>query len=247
MQNKKRNAVLAFMTGLVLAVSPAVVYAQETEALTELAGETEMETEAETEEVYEEEKLLYVLDDVYVRSEPDAKSEILAVAKRGQEIRVIGKIGGWYHIVLGEKKTDENADTDEKQADGVTKVDAPETDAEPAETETETELLSVSSKEEKDAVQTGYIAEKYVTDSKEEAQNAVEAQKSALKAQEQAAAAAAAAAQQAAASQQTGASADSGNTDRVEVSREKFDDCDGSGHGYYEITYSDGTTEIVEY
>lgn len=32
-----------------------------------------------------------------------------------------------------------------------------------------------------------------------------------------------------------------------EVSREKFDDCDGSGHGYYLITYSDGSTSTEEY
>lgn len=32
-----------------------------------------------------------------------------------------------------------------------------------------------------------------------------------------------------------------------EVSREDFDDCDGSGHGYTEIHYSDGRVEIEEY
>ena len=31
------------------------------------------------------------------------------------------------------------------------------------------------------------------------------------------------------------------------ISKENFPDCDGSGHGYYEITYSDGTTEIQTY
>ena len=32
-----------------------------------------------------------------------------------------------------------------------------------------------------------------------------------------------------------------------EVSRDDYPDCDGSGHGYYEIHYSDGSTEYVEY
>lgn len=32
-----------------------------------------------------------------------------------------------------------------------------------------------------------------------------------------------------------------------EVSRQAFDDCDGSGHGYYEITYSDGSVGYEEY
>ena len=31
------------------------------------------------------------------------------------------------------------------------------------------------------------------------------------------------------------------------VSIESYDDCDGSGHGYREITYEDGSTEIEEY
>ena len=35
--------------------------------------------------------------------------------------------------------------------------------------------------------------------------------------------------------------------ERMEVSRQAYDDCDGSGHGYFEITYSDGTVEIQEY
>lgn len=31
------------------------------------------------------------------------------------------------------------------------------------------------------------------------------------------------------------------------VSRERVDDCDGSGHGYYIITYSDGSVEYEDY
>lgn len=31
------------------------------------------------------------------------------------------------------------------------------------------------------------------------------------------------------------------------VSRERVDDCDGSGHGYYIITYSDGSVEYQDY
>lgn len=36
-------------------------------------------------------------------------------------------------------------------------------------------------------------------------------------------------------------------TEKYEVSRKQYADCDGSGHGYYEITYSDGSTGIEEY
>ena len=40
---------------------------------------------------------------------------------------------------------------------------------------------------------------------------------------------------------------DSETGKKKEVSRVKYDDCDGSGHGYYEITYSDGSVKIKEY
>lgn len=39
----------------------------------------------------------------------------------------------------------------------------------------------------------------------------------------------------------------SGGDERYEVSRQNYPDCDGSGHGYYEILYSDGSTEYEEY
>ena len=67
---------------------------------------------------------------------------------------------------------------------------------------------------------------------------AVEAAESAQQAAEQAA-------QQAA--QQASQSAGSTAGGKTEVSRQAYDDCDGSGHGYYEITYSDGSTAIEEY
>lgn len=64
---------------------------------------------------------------------------------------------------------------------------------------------------------------------------------------EQSAADAAAAAAEAAVRAAAEAAASGGDGERTEVSRQKYDDCDGSGHGYYEITYSDGSTEIEEY
>lgn len=44
-----------------------------------------------------------------------------------------------------------------------------------------------------------------------------------------------------------GDTAEAAPQERMEVSRQAYDDCDGSGHGYFEITYSDGTVEIQEY
>ena len=83
---------------------------------------------------------------------------------------------------------------------------------------------------------TGYIARRYVSPNKEDADQAVNAENAARAAQEAAAAAAAAA-----------AVAAGSYTDITVVSQQNFDDCDGSGHGYSIITYSDGSTETVEY
>ena len=84
----------------------------------------------------------------------------------------------------------------------------------------------------------GYVVKKYITDSKGEAEAAAAAQQAAEAAAQQAAEQAA---QQAA--QQPSQSAGG----KTEVSRQAYDDCDGSGRGYYEITYSDGSTAIEEY
>lgn len=93
---------------------------------------------------------------------------------------------------------------------------------------------------------TGYIARSFLSKDKESADAAVKAEEAA-----QAQAAAAAAAQQAAA-QQAAAQASAGQSSaapqgKYEVSRQAYDDCDGSGHGYYEIIYSDGSTAREEY
>ena len=93
---------------------------------------------------------------------------------------------------------------------------------------------------------TGYIARSFLSKDKESADAAVKAEEAA---QAQAAAeaqAAAAAAQQAASQASSGQSA-AAPQGKFEVSRQAYDDCDGSGHGYYEITYSDGSTAREEY
>ncbi len=48
-------------------------------------------------------------------------------------------------------------------------------------------------------------------------------------------------------SQASSSSSSSTSGGKTEVSRQKVDDCDGSGHGYYIITYSDGSTAYEEY
>ena len=87
---------------------------------------------------------------------------------------------------------------------------------------------------------TGYIARSFLSKDKESADAAVKAEEAAQ------AQAAAAAAQQAASQASSGQSA-AAPQGKYEVSRQAYDDCDGSGHGYYEITYSDGSTAREEY
>lgn len=90
---------------------------------------------------------------------------------------------------------------------------------------------------------TGYIARSFLSKDKESADAAVKAEEAA---QAQAAAAQQAAAQQAAAQASAGQSS-AAPQGKYEVSRQAYDDCDGSGHGYYEIIYSDGSTAREEY
>lgn len=81
----------------------------------------------------------------------------------------------------------------------------------------------------------GYSVRKCISEDEQDAIAAVQAEEAAREAIRQAEAAAAA---QRAAAQ---------SSSKKEVKRQKFDDCDGSGHGYYLITYSDGSTGIQEY
>lgn len=103
----------------------------------------------------------------------------------------------------------------------------------------------------------GYIFHTYVTEDKAYVDKLLEEQAAAEAAAAQAAAEAAAAqaAAEAAAAQaaaeaaaaQAAAEAAQAAEAPHEVSRQAYDDCDGSGHGYYEITYSDGSVAYEEY
>ena len=110
----------------------------------------------------------------------------------------------------------------------------------------------------------GYVFHKYLTRDKDAVDAKIkekqEAAAAAAQAQAEAAAAAAAqaAAEQAAAEQAAAQQPEAqepaapepeqpASQEVYEVSRVAYDDCDGSGHGYYEITYSDGSVAYEEY
>lgn len=112
----------------------------------------------------------------------------------------------------------------------------------------------------------GYASHTYFTSNKDEIDKLVQEKKAA---EEKAAAEAQAAAQaQAEAQAQAAAAAQAqesyepsydesydsapaaeapASSEPTEVSRQAYDDCDGSGHGYYEIIYSDGSVRYEDY
>ncbi len=96
--------------------------------------------------------------------------------------------------------------------------------------------------------QTGYVLADCLTADKAQADNA----KKKAEAEQQAKAAADAAAKGASGddagkNSQTDTENSGKKGKKKIVSREDYPDCDGSGHGYAEITYSDGSTDIIEY
>lgn len=89
---------------------------------------------------------------------------------------------------------------------------------------------------------TGYVFHSYLTEDKAAVDALVKAKQEADAAAAQAAAAAAAQA-----AQQQAAAAAAQPAQKTEVSRQAYDDCDGSGHGYFEITWSDGSVTYENY
>ena len=89
---------------------------------------------------------------------------------------------------------------------------------------------------------TGYVFHSYLTEDKAAVDALVKAKQEADAAAAQAAAAAAAQA-----AQQQAAAAAAQPAQKTEVSRQAYDDCDGSGHGYFEITWSVGSVTYENY
>ena len=87
----------------------------------------------------------------------------------------------------------------------------------------------------KDGVE-GYASRVCISEDEQEAIAAVQAEAAARQASAPAAPA-----------DNGGYTGDTGYVGVYEVSRQRFDDCDGSGHGYFAITYSDGSVAYEEY
>lgn len=177
--------------------------------------------ETAEEKILDEPVTVYSIDNVNVRSEAKKDSKSLYVTKPGEEATVQAAVPGWLKVKIGDKE--------------------------------------------------GYVYHSFFLDDKEKADEEIakrqEEKKATQKASAQEATAQEAPVQEAPAQEapaqeapaqeepvqeepvQTDSSSDQGGqTQEVyEVGRQSYDDCDGSGHGYTEITYSDGSVKIEEY
>ncbi len=183
------------------------------------ADTPETETEQMTEAVFDKPEVMYLIDTVRVRAEANADSDTIAFADRGDALTVLGELNGWYHV----------------------RLDAPEAETSAEETET------VSEAEAAAPVKEGFVKGTYLTEEKEEAEQAVALNDAEIQRKEAEAAAAAAAAAAAEASSSGGGSGRRKKSGKTAVSTQNVDDCDGSGHGTTITTYSDGSTKTSRY
>lgn len=183
-------------------------------------GKDQEALETAEEKAFEKELTMYVTTDVNVRKEASKDSQSLKVTSLGAEWKAVASVPGWIKV----------------EADGVS----------------------------------GYVFHSYITEDKEKVDALVQEKKAAAEAAAQAAAQAAQAqtsyeepvyqepVQQPAQPAEEPAAAEPAPAEPapaepaepsapVEVSRQAYDDCDGSGHGYYEIIYSDGSVAYEEY
>lgn len=186
------------------------------------AGADQEAAEKCEEKVLEEKVSVFAMTNVNVREGADTSAQVLKVAALGEEYIAVAALTGWIKVEMADGKE-------------------------------------------------GYISHKYVTtDTELIAQLKKAAEEAAAKAKAEAEAAAQAEAEwqaQQQAQQQSKPQQEQPKPQDpapeapapealapqpeeqpvYEVSREKYDDCDGSGHGYWEITYSDGSVAYEEY
>ena len=180
------------------------------------ADTPETETEQMTEAVFDKPEVMYLIDTVRVRAEANADSDTIAFADRGDALTVLGELNGWYHV----------------------RLDAPEAETSVEETEIVSEAEAAAPAKE------GFVKGTYLTEEKEEAEQAVALNDAEIQRKEAEAAAAAAAAE---ASSSGGGSGRRKKSGKTAVSTQNVDDCDGSGHGTTITTYSDGSTKTSRY
>lgn len=185
-------------------------------------GKDQEALETAEEKAFEKELTMYVTTDVNVRKEASKDSQSLKITSLGAEWKAVASVPGWIKV----------------EADGVS----------------------------------GYVFHSYITEDKEKVDALVQEKKAAADAAAAQAAQTQASyeepvyqepVQQPAQPAEEPASAEPAPAEEpapapaepapaepsapVEVSRQAYDDCDGSGHGYYEIIYSDGSVAYEEY
>lgn len=174
---------------------------------------------------------VYATTEVNIRETADTTSASLKVAALGDELKAIASVPGWvkveiagvtgyiHHEYVTEDKSEIDALTVEKQAAQTTPQE---------EKTTNTDNSQSSNYQEPDY---GYDEPSQPSNSGSSSNNNSSSNSGSS-------------------SNDNTSSEESGGDDSgevTEIGREAFDDCDGSGHGYYEITYSDGSVSYEEY
>ncbi len=227
---------------------PVTTLEETTEPETE-APTTEEETPAvESAETAEPEVLLmYTTSKLNLRAEPNTDAEILTVIPLAAEIEVLEEGTEWHKVsyegkegfVSAEYVTKDPSEAGatapaqtKKQAETTKKASESTTARE--ETKKETQKETEATKQETEASKPESEPAEEPTEKSDDGGNETEAPKQETEALKETDPP----------KQETEAPT---KKERKEVSRKKYDDSDGSGHGYWEINYDDGTTEIIEY
>lgn len=204
----------------------------ETPKATETPKETE--TPAPT-EMPEETLVMYTLANVPLRADKSKNAEKLDTIPVNTDVEILEEGDTWCHVNTGAAEgyiARRFLSLDKKEAEAAAKKIEEAKAQEKAEKEAAEKAAQEQAEKEKAA------------QAAREAEEQAAAEEAARIAEEEAARAAQ---EQAEAEAQEGMVIEEISQERYEVSRENFDDCDGSGHGYAIIHYSDGSTEQVEY
>lgn len=204
----------------------------ETPKATETPKETETPAPTETPE---ETVVMYTLANVPLRADKSKNAEKLDTVPVNTDVEVLEEGDTWCHVNTGAAEgyiARRFLSLDKQEAEAAAKKIEEAKAQEKAEKEAAEKAAQELAEKEK--------AEQEAREAKEQAA----AEEAARIAEEEAARAA----QQQAEIQAQGETViEEVGQEKYEVSRENFDDCDGSGHGYAIIHYSDGSTEQIEY
>lgn len=180
----------------------------------------------------EEPVTAYAVTEVNIREKADMTSQSLKVTSLGDELKVIAAVPGWVKVdaagVTGyihhEYVTEDKSKIDDLLAEKQTVQTALQTETVP-----QTNTQSTSNQQPQYS---------YEEPSQNSTAQSTPTQENSTPTQPT---------ENESSSQETDTGTPDDSDEVVEIGREAMDDPDGSGHGYYEITYSDGSVAFEKY